>query len=113
MDLGIATSASAANAPLAKKGSGSQLGQQDFLKLMLTQLTQQDPFNPVDNQAMVAQMAQFSSLAGITTTNTTLEQISEQLKQQTALLVEIKTASNAAAANGAATTTTTTTGVQP
>ena len=49
------------------------MGQGDFLRLMTTQLSQQDPFDPVDNQQMVAQMAQFSSLAGISETNTTLQ----------------------------------------
>ncbi len=67
-----------------------QMGQSDFLRLMTAQLSQQDPFNPVDNQEMVAQMAQFSSLAGISETNTTLQKISEQLTAQTALLQEIK-----------------------
>lgn len=85
------------NPVLQPKGSGQQMGQSDFLRLMTAQLSQQDPFNPVDNQQMVAQMAQFSSLAGITETNTTLQQISDQLKAQTALLQEIKAASNAPA----------------
>src|SRR3546814_9728473 len=39
---------------------------------------------------MVAQMAQFSSLAGISETNTTLQKISEQLTAQTSLLQEIR-----------------------
>lgn len=82
--------------PITPKNSGMQLGQKDFLRLMTSQLTQQDPFNPVDNQAMVAQMAQFSSLAGITETNTTLQQISDQLKAQTALLQDIRVASGPA-----------------
>ena len=72
--------------------SVQQMGQGDFLRLMTAQLSQQDPFNPVDNQQMVAQMAQFSSLAGITETNTTLQQISEQLTAQTQLLKDIKAA---------------------
>jgi len=70
--------------------SVQQMGQGDFLRLMTAQLSQQDPFNPVDNQQMVAQMAQFSSLAGISETNTTLQQISDQLQAQTALLEEIR-----------------------
>ncbi len=70
--------------------SVQQMGQSDFLRLMTAQLAQQDPFNPVDNQQMVAQMAQFSSLAGISETNATLQQISDQLKAQTALLEEIR-----------------------
>ena len=79
------------------KGAGQQMGQSDFLRLMTAQLSQQDPFNPVDNQQMVAQMAQFSSLAGISETNTTLQQISEQLAAQTQLLKDIKAATPAPA----------------
>lgn len=71
---------------------GQQLGQSDFLRLMTAQLSSQDPFNPVDNQEMVAQMAQFSSLAGVSETNTVLKSISEQLAAQTALLKDIKAA---------------------
>jgi flagellar basal-body rod modification protein FlgD len=81
--------------PLVAKNSGTQLGQQDFLRLMTAQLSQQDPFNPVDNQQMVAQMAQFSSLAGITESNTTLKSIADQLTAQTALLKDIKAAQRA------------------
>jgi flagellar basal-body rod modification protein FlgD len=38
------------------------LGQQDFLNLLVAQLTNQDPLNPQTNTDFVAQMAQFSSL---------------------------------------------------
>ena len=76
---------------------GQQLDQKDFLRLMTAQLSQQDPFNPVDNQQMVAQMAQFSSLAGISETNTVLSKISEQLTAQTQLLKDIKAATPAPA----------------
>ena len=82
----------ASNIVLQPKGAGQQMGQSDFLRLMTAQLSQQDPFNPVDNQQMVAQMAQFSSLAGISETNTTLQKISEQLTAQTQLLKDIKAA---------------------
>lgn len=71
----------------AKTGFAA-LGQADFIKLMTVQLQQQDPFEPVDNKEMLAQMAQFSSLAGIDGVNTTLQQISAKLDaflaQQTA-----------------------------
>jgi flagellar basal-body rod modification protein FlgD len=82
------------NVVLQPKG-GQAMGQGDFLRLMTAQLSQQDPFNPVDNQQMVAQMAQFSSLAGISETNTTLQKISEQLTAQTQLLKDIKAATPA------------------
>ncbi len=38
------------------------LGQEDFMKILLTQLTYQDPMKPMDNQQFMAQMAQFTSL---------------------------------------------------
>jgi flagellar basal-body rod modification protein FlgD len=43
-----------------------QLGQQEFLKLLITQLTNQDPLSPQDDKAFLAQMAQFSTVEGIT-----------------------------------------------
>jgi flagellar basal-body rod modification protein FlgD len=56
-----------------------QMDQGDFLQLMTAQMKNQDPFNPVDNTQMVAQMAQFSSLAGISQMNTTLQNLSDKL----------------------------------
>jgi flagellar basal-body rod modification protein FlgD len=38
------------------------IAQEDFLRILLTQLRFQDPLKPVDNQEFVAQLAQFSSL---------------------------------------------------
>ena len=64
------------------------LGQGDFLRLLTAQLEQQDPFEPVDNTAMLAQLAQFSALAGSTKTNDTLQQILGKLDN----LIAIQTA---------------------
>lgn len=61
--------------PENAKGGGS-LDQTSFLKLMTAQLKFQDPFKPVDNQEMVGQMAQFSSVAGIAEMNQSLKSIS-------------------------------------
>jgi len=74
-----------AGTPTAPVGTGSStLGQDDFLKLMTAQLANQDPFEPVDNTQMIAQMAQFSSLAGISEMSTTLQAISAQLSATSA-----------------------------
>ena len=59
-------------------GAGA-MDQNDFLRLMTTQLTTQDPFNPVDNTQMVAQMAQFSQVAGIAEMNHSLQSIAASL----------------------------------
>jgi flagellar basal-body rod modification protein FlgD len=73
-------------------GSGDKLDQTSFLRLMTTQLKEQDPFNPVDNTEMVAQMAQFSSVAGISEMNVSLKSIASQIAEQTRLLGEIRAA---------------------
>lgn len=90
-----------ANIPVVPKGSAEQkLDQTAFLRLMTTQLKEQDPFNPMDNTAMVAQMAQFSSVAGISEMNTSLASIAQQIKEQTALLTSIKAQTNPTAVIG-------------
>ena len=45
-----------------KKSSGAELGKDAFLQLLTTQLQYQDPLEPMDNTAMVSQLAQFSAL---------------------------------------------------
>lgn len=68
----------ATNARTDSRGQAT-LGQSDFLKLMTTQLSLQDPFDPVDNKEMIAQMAQFSSLSGINEMSATLKTIAARL----------------------------------
>lgn len=63
----------------AAASPAGQMNQNDFLRLMTTQLTTQDPFNPVDNTQMVAQMAQFSQVAGIAQMNQSLQTIAAGL----------------------------------
>jgi flagellar basal-body rod modification protein FlgD len=51
-----------AAAPQAAVLANAGLGQEDFLKILLTQLSFQDPLKPMDNQEFIAQMAQFTNL---------------------------------------------------
>src|SRR3546814_17946190 len=64
--------------PTTSKPVGS-MDQNDFLRLMTKQLTTQDPFNPMDNTQMVAQMAQFSQVAGIAEMNASLKALVENM----------------------------------
>src|SRR5690242_2558956 len=45
--------------------SSNQLGEQQFLQLLVTQLTNQDPLQPQDQSQFLAQLAQFSTVEGV------------------------------------------------
>ena len=83
-NLGIARSSTSSTPIASTAGTKTTLDQSDFLKLMTAQMKNQDPFSPVDNTQMVAQMAQFSSVAGISQMNTTLSALSAKLGATTA-----------------------------
>jgi flagellar basal-body rod modification protein FlgD len=51
-----------------------QLGKQDFLKLLMAQLQNQDPMKPMDDTQMIAQMAQFSALEATQQLQQTIQQ---------------------------------------
>jgi flagellar basal-body rod modification protein FlgD len=59
--------------------SAASMGFSDYISLLTTQLKYQDPTAPTDNSQMVAQMAQFSQLSGISDLNTTASSIKTQL----------------------------------
>lgn len=64
------TSAASANDPTAQ--------QDRFLKLLVAQLNNQDPMNPMDNAQMTTQMAQINTVVGINQLNSTMEAMSSQ-----------------------------------
>lgn len=59
----------------AATNQATSINQQDFLKILLTQLNAQDPLKPMDNTAFVAQLAQFSQLAQTQEMSTSIRQL--------------------------------------
>jgi len=80
---GLGLSAYSSNATTAT--GNSDLGQEDFLRLMITQLSNQDPTDPLKNEDFVTQMAQFSTLTGSQELTTSFESLSQTLLQGQAL----------------------------
>ena len=63
----------------------NELGKNAFLELMVAQLNNQNPLEPQDNQAFVAQLAQFSSVEGLDNLNSTAEQMMSEFTSNAAL----------------------------
>jgi flagellar basal-body rod modification protein FlgD len=65
------------NKTLEKQGRriSNTLGKDDFLRLLIVQLENQDPTKPVDDKEFIAQLAQFSSLEQMTEMNGTLNNL--------------------------------------
>ena len=80
MLTGIApTTSSASSTSSATASTNSMDAQQDrFLKLLVAQLNNQDPMNPVDNAQMTSQMAQINTVTGIQQVNETLKSMAAQ-----------------------------------
>lgn len=74
-NLASITRTADAQAAAAKAKSSETLGKSDFLKLFTAQLRNQDPTDPVKNEAFVAQLAQFSQLEASTNMANALAQL--------------------------------------
>lgn len=71
-DLGLSRS-------LQDSSTRNELGQEDFLRLMTTQLRNQDPTKPADNAEFMSQLAQFGTVTGIEDLKTELQNLAGSL----------------------------------
>lgn len=71
------SSAAASSIATSNEESGDR-----FLKLLVTQLKNQDPMNPMDNAQLTSQMAQINTVAGIEKLNTSMSAMTDKLSAQ-------------------------------
>jgi len=64
---------------------GDNIGQEEFLKLMTTQMNNQDPTKPMEGGEFFSQIAQFSSVAGIQDLQNSFSQVATALQSNQAL----------------------------
>jgi flagellar basal-body rod modification protein FlgD len=77
---------SAATAGSTKPVTTNDAGSADrFLKLLVTQMQNQDPLNPMDNAQITSQMAQINTVNGLGTLNTTVQGLNAQFVQMQVL----------------------------
>jgi flagellar basal-body rod modification protein FlgD len=77
MTISSVTAAAGTDQAASQTKKKDTLTQEDFINLLVTQMRFQDPLNPIDNNQMATQMAQFSSLQA-------LQDMSESLKNMAA-----------------------------
>src|SRR5437763_11253197 len=83
-----ATSSTSSTSSSSTVGQAAGLGKDDFMKLLIAQLQNQDPMKPADDTQFIAQLAQFSSLEAANKMSDTLEEMNgAQMLGQAATMI--------------------------
>jgi flagellar basal-body rod modification protein FlgD len=77
--VGETSSLIKSNTNTPAKSNSSTLGKDDFLKILITQLKNQDPMQPLQDKDFIAQMAQFTSVEQLTNMATEMKTLSQSL----------------------------------
>lgn len=83
MDVGSVTNTLSGNTASATKNAADT--QDRFLKLLVAQMQNQDPMNPLDNAQVTSQMAQIQTVTGVEGLNTSIKSLASQFTQMQAL----------------------------
>jgi flagellar basal-body rod modification protein FlgD len=78
MVAAVSSSTAATSGTLASASTSAQEQSDRFLKLLVAQLNNQDPMNPMDNAQMTSQIAQINTVSGIQQLNTSIQSMAAQ-----------------------------------
>ncbi len=82
----VTNTSSTATSTLANQSTKAAADTQDrFMKLLIAQMQNQDPMNPMDNAQVTSQMAQIQTVTGVSTLDTSIKALSSQFVQMQAL----------------------------
>jgi flagellar basal-body rod modification protein FlgD len=73
------------NNSIKQENEQGQLGLEDFMELLVTELTHQDPFKPMENSEMATQVSQFATVSGIDDLNDSFNELKSSLTSDQAL----------------------------
>ncbi len=85
--MGITAASGAAAATTSQTGytfSNSELGGEDFLRLMIEELVNQDPLSPMNNQELLTQVSQIRNMQTLSNLDTTMTDLGSAQKVATA-----------------------------
>jgi len=82
MDVSAINGSASANATASKNAADTQ---DRFLKLLVAQMNNQDPLNPMDNAQVTSQMAQIQQVTSLTTLDASIKNLGLQLGQMQAM----------------------------
>jgi flagellar basal-body rod modification protein FlgD len=77
--VGNTSSIQASSVNSTKKKDNNALGKDDFLKILITQLKNQDPMQPLQDKEFIAQMAQFTSVEQLTNMSSEMKLLRQSL----------------------------------